>query len=70
MLTLQDYLQLSLPSNTKSFFLAAMVTAVNNYAFKNSSWELLRPIANYFSAKMEENNKLHLSIIPKLVWFL
>ena len=47
------YNEVSMPKNSKEYFMASLVAAVNNYPFTKTRWELLRPLANYFSTKME-----------------
>lgn len=59
-----------MPKNSKEYFMASLMTAVNNYPFTQTRWELLRPLANYFSTKMEAANTLSLSVIRKFLTFL
>lgn len=70
MLALKSYIDISINNNTKTYFTMSLLAAVNNYPYKGTRWEMMRPLANYFSTKMDENNKLRLSIIRKLIMFL
>jgi hypothetical protein len=53
MLNLKSYIEISVTNNTKTYFTMSLLTAVNNYPYKGARWEMMRPLANYFSTKMD-----------------
>jgi hypothetical protein len=70
MFAADNYLQIRMPKNDRGYFMASLLATVNNYPFLHEGWEFLRPLANYFSVKMYENDSLCLSTIRKLIIFL